>query len=291
MTFKLYLDPGHGGSDPGASGYGIKEKDVVLDMSLQIRDYLLSNYKGIDIKMSRTGDTYPTLTERTNEANAWGADAFLSIHINAGGGTGFESYVYPGVGGKTKEFQDKVHKELMRDTYFDFTDRGQKMANLHVCRESHMPALLTENLFIDTKKDADFLKQSKQIKDAAINHAHGVAKFANLKKKSGGGTGSGGSNGGTYTVKPGDTLSRIAVDHNTTVAKLVDINNIDDPSLIHPGQKIKLSGSAKKYHKVVSGDTVSELAVKFDTNLTKIKAWNDLDNNFTIYVGQKLRVK
>ncbi|WP_106494856.1 N-acetylmuramoyl-L-alanine amidase [Lentibacillus sp. Marseille-P4043] len=288
MTFKLYLDPGHGGSDPGASGYGIKEKDVVLDMSLQIRDYLLSNYKGIDVKMSRTGDTYPSLLERTNEANAWGADTFLSVHVNAGGGTGFESYVYPGVGGKTKEFQDKVHAELMRDTYFDFRDRGQKTANLHVCRESHMPALLTENLFIDTKKDADFLKQAKQIKDAAINHAHGIAKFAELVRKKKNETK---SPSGVYTVKSGDTLSEIAADHGTTVAKLVDINNIDDPGMIHPGQKIKFEGSSKKYHKVVSGDTVSELAVKFDTSLTKIKSWNDLDNDFTIYVGQKLRVK
>ncbi|WP_164670976.1 N-acetylmuramoyl-L-alanine amidase family protein [Virgibacillus doumboii] len=182
MTLKLYLDPGHGGNDPGAVGNGLQEKDVVLDMSLQIRDYLLEHYEGIEVRMSRTDDTFLSLQERTDVANAWGADILLSVHVNAGGGTGFESYVYPGVGAETKELQDKIHNELMNDTYADFRDRGQKTANFHMLRESAMPAVLTENLFIDTRKDADFLKQEKQKRDSAINHAHGIAKYASLNR-------------------------------------------------------------------------------------------------------------
>lgn len=91
--FKLFLDPGHGGSDPGAVGNGIQEKDITLKIATKIRDFLLNEYSDVSILMSRTGDTYPTLSDRTNAANSWGANYFLSIHINAGGGTGFESFV------------------------------------------------------------------------------------------------------------------------------------------------------------------------------------------------------
>ncbi len=81
---KVYIDPGHGGTDPGAVANGLKEKDLTLKIAKYTRDYLQDNYKGVSIKMSRTGDTYPSLTQRTNEANKWGADVFVSIHINAG---------------------------------------------------------------------------------------------------------------------------------------------------------------------------------------------------------------
>lgn len=59
-------------------------------------EVLLKDYLNVQTKMSRTSDTYPSLTDRTNEANRWGADFLLSIHINAGKGNGYENYVYPG---------------------------------------------------------------------------------------------------------------------------------------------------------------------------------------------------
>ena len=102
MTKKLYLDAGHEGVlkgyDPGAVGNGLKEASTTLSIAKYCRDYLKSNYKGISIKMARTGNKRKSLTARTNEANKWNADAYVSIHVNAGGGTGFESFVYPGVG-------------------------------------------------------------------------------------------------------------------------------------------------------------------------------------------------
>ncbi len=81
--FKLYLDPGHGGSDSWAIGNNLKEKDVVLDIALRIRNILINEYENVDIKMSRTTDVYRTLNERTDEANSWEADYFLSIHVNS----------------------------------------------------------------------------------------------------------------------------------------------------------------------------------------------------------------
>src|SRR5699024_296080 len=73
---KLYLDPGHGGTDPGAQGNGIKEKDITLDIAKRIRAILTDEYDGIEVRMSRTDDSTKSLAERTNEANSWKADYF-----------------------------------------------------------------------------------------------------------------------------------------------------------------------------------------------------------------------
>lgn len=63
--------------------------------------------------MSRIGDTFPSLTDRINQANAWGADFFLSVHINSGGGEGYEDYVYPDVGAPTTTYQSNIHAEII----------------------------------------------------------------------------------------------------------------------------------------------------------------------------------
>src|SRR5699024_209648 len=183
---KVYLDPGHGGSDIGASANGLKEKDLTLSIAKYARDYLKSNYKGVTVKMSRTGDTYPSLTARTNEANAWGADIFVSVHINAGGGIGYEDYIYNRLSSNSNagKLQAKLNAEISKH----FTkNRGKKKANFHVCRESRMPAVLTENGFIDNKTDANILKKESNLKKIGQAHAIGIAKYFGLKKKNKGG--------------------------------------------------------------------------------------------------------
>ncbi|MCY7765087.1 N-acetylmuramoyl-L-alanine amidase, partial [Bacillus inaquosorum] len=84
-------------------------------------------YEGVSLLLSRTSDQYVSLSDRTNAANNWGADFFLSIHINSGGGTGFESYIYPGVGAPTTTYQSAVHSAVIQAV--DFADRGKKTAN------------------------------------------------------------------------------------------------------------------------------------------------------------------
>lgn len=181
---KIFIDAGHGGNDPGANANGLLEKNLTLDIAKRIRKYLNDNYTGHKIKMSRTSDTYPSLSKRANDANNWGADVFVSIHINAGGGTGFESYIFNGnVSNKTKQVQNAVHDAIVKET--GVRDRGKKRANFAVLRQTRMPAILTENLFIDTKKDADKLKSSSFLNKIAKGHAIGLAKVFNLKKKGG----------------------------------------------------------------------------------------------------------
>ncbi|MFC7243096.1 N-acetylmuramoyl-L-alanine amidase [Catellatospora aurea] len=178
---KIYIDPGHGGTDAGAVANGLQEKTLTLNIALQTRDILKASYT-VDVRMSRTTDITRSLAYRTDDANAWGAAIFVSIHINAGGGTGFESYRYPGVGATTQRLHSLVHSNVLSQmrTISSITDRGQKTANLHVLRESNMPAVLTENLFIDTVANANLLKRADFITATARGHARGIAAFLGL---------------------------------------------------------------------------------------------------------------
>ncbi|GIN39082.1 hypothetical protein J19TS1_20310 [Heyndrickxia oleronia] len=177
--FKLYIDPGHGGSDSGASANGLLEKNITLLIASKIRDIFRNEYQNVSIKMSRTKDQTVSLTSRTNEANKWGADFYLSIHINSGGGTGFESYVYPKVGRPTTIYHKLLHEEVMNIN--KLKDRGRRQADFHVLRESNMPAVLTENGFIDNEVDARKMKDETWLDDVARGHVYGLAKAFNLK--------------------------------------------------------------------------------------------------------------
>ncbi|WP_433958836.1 N-acetylmuramoyl-L-alanine amidase [Cytobacillus horneckiae] len=284
---KIFIDPGHGGKDPGAVGNSLYEKIVTLSIALKIKAYL-EEYEDVEIKMSRTADKYLSLTQRTDAANAWGADVFVSPHINAGGGEGYEDFVYPGVKGITLEIQDAIHDAVIKET--GFNDRGQKQGNLHVLRESHMPAILTENGFIDRKSDADKLKQSAFINKIARGHANGLVKVYKLKKKKESGAGQKNSNG-THKIEKGDTFYSLAKKYKTTVTNLRKLNPKVNENALQIGQTIKVPSTAATYHTVKSGETVSELAAKYGSTIKQIRDWNKLDAKYTIYVGQVLRVQ
>lgn len=182
---KIYIDPGHGGTDPGAIGYGLQEKVLTLTIAKKIES-LLKEYKDVSVRMSRTNDKSLTLKQRTDDANTWGADFFLSIHINAGGGTGYEDYRYNtlSITSDTGKFQAVIHAAVIgKLRAFGVVDRGAKAANFHVLRESHMAAMLSENLFIDTKVDAELLKRNDVLDAIAHGHVEGLVKAFNLKKK------------------------------------------------------------------------------------------------------------
>lgn len=181
---KIFIDPGHGGTDPGAVGNGLREKDLTLYISLKIRDILNAEYTGHTIRLSRTNDTTLSLKQRTDMANSWGADFLLSVHINAGGGTGYEDFIYNKLSDTsgTAELRDVIHAEIIKEIP-DARNRGKKKANFHMLRESRMSSMLTENLFIDNKADADKLKSDAYLSKIARGHAVGIAKALGLQKK------------------------------------------------------------------------------------------------------------
>lgn len=154
----VVLDPGHGGSDPGAGGFGIYEKNVVLDTGLKTRN--LFSKTPFQVKMTRSTDKYIKLSDRVSYAKSVGANTFISIHANAGGGTGTETYYYsaysnPNVA-DSKLLATKIQSRML--TAWKLANRGVKNGNFHVIRENTMPAVLVELGFIDAKKDNDMLR-------------------------------------------------------------------------------------------------------------------------------------
>src|SRR5699024_1725811 len=181
---KVFIDAGHGGSDVGAVANGLREKDLTLKIAKKIRNRL-NKYSGVSVKMSRTSDSYPSLSRRANMANSWGADLFVSIHINAGGGVGYEDYIHSTLSSNSRagKVQRSINNEVIKAT--GWRNRGRKKANFAVVIQTKMPAILTENGFIDTKSDADKLKSNSFLNKIADGHAKGIAKHFSLKKKKG----------------------------------------------------------------------------------------------------------
>src|SRR5690625_2077888 len=184
MSKIVVIDPGHGGHDPGAVANGLREKDLTLDISKRIKKYIDTNYTGVNVFLTRTTYKYLTLILRAQFANNNNADLFVSIHINAGRGKGFESYVYNKINdtSTTAERRNAVHSAIVKEA--SVLDRGKKKANFAVLRLTKMSAILTENLFIDRVEDAKKLKDSKFLDKIAKGHAVGIAKAFKLKEKS-----------------------------------------------------------------------------------------------------------
>ncbi|EFV71603.1 bacteriophage SPP1 complete nucleotide sequence [Bacillus sp. BT1B_CT2] len=184
MAKKIMIDPGHGGHDSGAAANGLKEKDLVLAIAKKTKSILEKEYDVL-VKLTRSTDVFIELAERSAMANKWGADYFVSIHINAGGGTGFETYRFHklSTSSGTGQKQAAVHKAIFNKIKGKgVKDRGTKSANYAVLRGTKMAAILTENLFIDNKNDAALLKQASFIDLLARGHAEGIAEAVGLKK-------------------------------------------------------------------------------------------------------------
>lgn len=169
---KVYVDPGHGGQDPGALGYGkfgetVKEKDIVLPISQLVRRCLLD--KGCDVMISRNTDKFASLKQRVDEANAMSANAFLCIHSNArpsGQTKGFEIETY-WLKPEEASYTRKVHFHLINGLSSEYSfidpgiqviDRGVKTANFMVLRETNMISTLVEIGFVTDLDDVVWLQ-------------------------------------------------------------------------------------------------------------------------------------
>ncbi|HOV80324.1 MAG TPA: N-acetylmuramoyl-L-alanine amidase [Bacillota bacterium] len=177
---RIVIDPGHGGRDPGAVTNGLQEKDLTLDIARRTRD-ILNAYQA-EVRLTRDDDIDLDLSPRADMANSLNADYFCSIHVNAGGGTGFESYVYTLAGDKSQALRGIVHDQLS-EFYrsVGFPDRGKKKANFAVLRQTNMPAVLLENLFIDRKEDAAKLAEPSFRQGIAEAIAAGLARALELQ--------------------------------------------------------------------------------------------------------------
>ena len=168
----VILNPGHHiPEDPGACGNNLREADLTLAICNLIAKYL-PQY-GIDSVTVHSND----LADICTKANAHtDAALFVSVHVNAGGGTGFETYIFPN-SDKSENLCFYLHVELANFyRQLNFADRGKKMANFAVLRGTDMPAILTENLFIDNQNDALKLKDPAFLDGIAKAHVKGIAR-------------------------------------------------------------------------------------------------------------------
>uniref|UniRef100_UPI003FEF8D11 N-acetylmuramoyl-L-alanine amidase n=1 Tax=[Lactobacillus] rogosae TaxID=706562 RepID=UPI003FEF8D11 len=150
--YRIALDAGHGGSDPGAVYKGRQEKDDTLDLTLAVGDILKKN--GIDVYYTRTTDEYETPFKKATDANNSGADLFVSIHRNSSENpnqySGVETLVYSDTGLKA-EVARNINNQL-EDAGFKSLGVDERK-NLVVLKRTKMPAVLVEAGFINNDKD------------------------------------------------------------------------------------------------------------------------------------------
>lgn len=180
MNKIICLDAGHTpGEDPGACGYGLREADLTGIICTKTATALAAY--DCDVRQVPRTDS---LAARCNYANEIGAACFVSIHINAGGGTGFESYIWTFDyldGTAADELQEALHDAVMVFLgQHGVRDRGKKAANFCVLRETDMPAVLLECLFIDNADDAAKLKNELYLNGIANAIAWGIVKAMGL---------------------------------------------------------------------------------------------------------------
>ena len=185
----IYYDAGHGKYTAGKrspSGKFEEREWFFNDVVARAFANEMKNYKGV--KTVRTDD--PTgkrdvpLRERTNKANKAKADFYISFHHNAylskwGDHTGVETYYY-----KTSTKGKAIAREVQRAVVkaYGLTDRGIKTANLHITRETNMPAVLVEGGFMDSNIDIKKLRDRKVLQNAGKEIAKAVAKHFKLKR-------------------------------------------------------------------------------------------------------------
>ncbi|HFI0632430.1 TPA: GBS Bsp-like repeat-containing protein, partial [Streptococcus suis] len=192
-SYTVYLDPGHGGADPGASYGGVHEKNLAMSVANKLKDTLLQ--RGINVLMTRNADyNVDFVTERSRMANNSNADLFISLHFNATGAgvtnaNGIETYWYQ----PFAEYPSKINKEKHADSVrlaeseilankvqsnlisaTGAANRGVKRATFAVLRETAIPAILVELGFMDNPSELQTIKQSSYQDKLAAGLAKGV---------------------------------------------------------------------------------------------------------------------
>ena len=189
----IFLDPGHGGSDPGAVSGGVREKDLTLSVYNKVSSKLAS--LGYTVLTSRNVDKYVDLVERVEQANNVNADMLLSIHFNAGGrgiARGIETYYYQATADRvpkinkenhnnaerlerSRKLANKVQQNLLYQT--GANDRGVKRAPFTVLRETSISSILVELGLIDNQEERNKIKTKEYQERLANGIVDGIVEY------------------------------------------------------------------------------------------------------------------
>ncbi|MEK3645805.1 N-acetylmuramoyl-L-alanine amidase [Aeribacillus sp. FSL M8-0235] len=188
MTLKIAYCAGHGVNTPGKqTPDGEKEWSFNNKVARAFADEI-QKYEGVQLLRTDdpTGKIDVPLKTRTDKANAWGANVYISFHHNANTGkwgewTGVETHVY-----KTKPADSVRLAKLVQPAIvkaYGLRDRGIKYTDLHITRETKCTAILIEGGFMDSRIDIKKLRDDKVLEKAGWLIAQAVAKYAKLKRK------------------------------------------------------------------------------------------------------------
>src|SRR5690554_2439267 len=219
---KIGYDAGHGLNTPGKRTPDGEREWTFNDKVARAFANELALYEGVASKRfdDPTGKRDVPLKERTDGANAWGADYYISFHHNAntakwGNWTGVETFVYTNASKKSIELANAIHPALVKA--YGLRDRGIKKANLHIVRETKMPSILIEGGFMDSTIDIKKLRDDKVLENAEREIARALAKFLGLKKR---GEVLGVSKEEDLTMKQYEELKKLIDAQNKRIAEL-----------------------------------------------------------------------
>ena len=225
---KIFIDPGHNhsGADTGAVGNGLKEQDITYLVASKAKPIL--ERCGIEVRLSRNAITdslannsvNASLSARTRMANDWGADLFVSIHCNAGGGTGTETYSYQAGISSAYKLAQAVQKRMVE--MVGLPDRGVKTKSLYVLHYTNMPAILVETAFIDHKSDAVVLGSETGQQAFAEAIACGICDYTGIAYRE-----------GEELMSQEYEALKAAIDNLTETVKLlaVDVSDLKHPMI------------------------------------------------------------
>ena len=195
----IFLDPGHGGKDPGAQYLGLKEKDLNLQVSQQLKTKLES--LGYTVIMSRSTDVFVDfVTERSKMSNETNADMFISIHFNAtghgldSGEDGIQTYTYLPTGNIPSVINKKWHDNPTRLKYSyklgsyihqsvlattQAKDAGLLAKSFAVLRETNKPAVLLELGYMDDSKESQKIRTKEYQQKLVDGITQGIQQYYN----------------------------------------------------------------------------------------------------------------
>ena len=282
----IVIDPGHGGTDPGAVSNNLKEKDYTLLIS----KYMYNRFKelGIPVRLTRDTDTTLSPKERTSKVQSFfgnGKDVIvISNHLNAGGGDGAEViYALRNNSTLSKKVLDEIEKEGQNiRKYYQLRLPSNPIKDYYFMHRDtpNNETIIVEYGFIDSPKDdVEQIKSNYEKYAEAVVRA--VADYKGIKYTSP-------VDGDYYTVKKGDSLWSIANKFGTTVKKLKEINKLSTNAL-KVGQTLKITGTNEvipdEYllYTVKKGDTLWDIAALYNTTVETLKNINNLTNsNLTV---------
>ena len=175
---KIYINPGHSEKDPGAVGFET-ERRLNVAVSRYMEEYLQTHY--VCQTKVNSGDSLYALCD---EANAWGADLYVSNHFNAAGGDGFECYIYSkNTMELGKLFAKHVKAAGQNLRMLDAVPGVKIRTNLAVLYRTNMPAILTEGAFVDNQKDIADWNDESELQTLGIAYARAAAEYLGLEEK------------------------------------------------------------------------------------------------------------